>query len=147
MGDWLSFGALLAVLTPLAGVPLTAILFYLRGLREQYASRAAQLLTRVDRLDSLTDSLVQRIAEIERNCATREEWIRESMLARRERRLLTNAVVRLQAQVNSANGGGLTARVDRAAQAALAAAERMERACDALTDAATGLEELSKERS
>jgi hypothetical protein len=142
MGDWLSVAALLAVLTPLAGVPLTAILFYLRGLREQYAGRAAELLSRVDRLEGLTDTLIQRITDVERNCATREEWIRESMLARRERGRLIEGLVRLQARVQETNGGGSAARLDRAAQAALAAAERMERACDAVADPA----ELSKER-
>ena len=142
MGDWLSVAALLAVLTPLAGVPLTAILFYLRGLREQYAGRAAQLLSRVDRLEGLTDTLIQRITDVERNCATREEWIRESMLARRERGRLIEGLVRLQARVQETNGGGSAARLDRAAQAALAAAERMERACDAVA----GPAELSKER-
>ena len=110
MGGWLTVAALLAVLTPLAGVPLTAILFYLRGLREQYAGRAAHLLTRVDRLEGLTDTLIQRITDMERNCATREEWIRESMLARRERRRLIEGVVRLQTRVHEANGGGLVAR-------------------------------------
>jgi hypothetical protein len=129
MGDWLSVGALLAVLAPLAGVPLTAILFYLRGLREQYAGRFTQLLHRVERLDSVCDLSVQRITEAERNCATREEWIRESMLARRERRALTTAVARLQAQVNGAGAGCWTKRIHDAARAVLAAAERMERAC------------------
>jgi hypothetical protein len=146
MGDWLSVAAFLAVLTPLAGVPLTAILFYVRGLREQYAGRAAQLLSRVDRLEGLTDTLIQRITDVERNCATREEWIRESMLARRERQRLIEGVIGLQARLQEANGGGLVARLDRATQAALAAAERMERACDTLAGAAADPAELSKER-
>ena len=145
MGDWFSLGALLAVLTPLAGVPLTAILFYLRGLREQYASRAAQLLGRVNRLDGLTDMLGRRITEVERNGTTREERIRESMLVRRERRLLTKAVVRLQAQVQSLDGGGRAARVDQAARAILAAAERIERACESGAQSVTPADRDSKD--
>ncbi len=145
MPDWLSIGAMLAVLTPLAGVPLTAILFYLRGLREQHATRAAQLMTRVERLDGLTDLLVQRITEVERNCATREEWIRESMLARRERRLLTKAVVRLQSQAGPA--GTLNARLEQATRSILAAADRMERAGSASSRLPSEPPKKSKERS
>ncbi len=131
MADWYSIGAMLAVLTPLVGVPLTAVLFYLRGLREQVVGRTAQLAGRVERLDGLTDALVQRITEVERNCATREEWVRESMLARRERRVLTNAVVRLQTLARY-DGEGLGGGLERAARGLAVAAERLERSSDLL---------------
>ena len=143
MAGWDFVGALLAVLTPLVGVPLTAITFYLRALREQQAGKLVELVQRIDRLDELTDTLRQRINEVERDCTTKEEWIRESMLARGERQWLSEAVVGLQTEMRTTDGG-LGARVDRAAQATLAASERLERLCEQVAHAGTVPPEQAK---
>jgi len=89
-------GAWLAVLAPLVGVPLAAITFYLRALREQGTGRLGELGRRVDRLDQAVAELARRLDDVNRDFTTKEEWIRESMLARSERQWLTQAVARMQ---------------------------------------------------
>ena len=135
MTSWEYLGGLLAVLTPLVGIPLTAITFYLRALREQHTGKLSELVQRADRLDELADTLNRRINEVERDCTTKEEWIRESMLARGERQWLTEAVVGLQAETQAADGG-LAGRIDRATRATLAASEQLERLCESLNETA-----------
>jgi len=137
MVGWEYVGGLLAVLTPLVGVPLTAITFYLRALREHQIGKLSELLHRVDRLDELADALNRRINEVQRDSTTKEEWLRESMLARGERRWLSEAVVSLQAETRSTSGG-LAARVDRATQATLSAADQIDRLCNHLDRRGTG---------
>jgi hypothetical protein len=137
MTDWERFGAWVLVLTPLVGVPLTAITFYLRALRAQGISQFAELNQRVVRLDALIDSTMRRIAEIERSYTTKEEWVRESTLARGERRWLTEAVIRLETESQAAVGAAeLTACVDRTTRAALEAADKLDRVSERLIEAA-----------
>ena len=137
MTNWQQIGAWLLVLTPLVGVPLTAITFYLRAVREQSTGRIAELAQRVDRLDTLADSTRQRIADVERDFTTKEEWVREIMLARAERRKLHETVVRLESRNSMAGqAAAWTNRIDQAAQASLAASERLERMCNQLSEAA-----------
>lgn len=133
MASWEYLGGLLVVLTPLVGIPLTAITFYLRALREQHTGKLSELAQRADRLDEQADTLNRRINEVERDCTTKEEWVRESMLARGERQWLTEAVVSLQAETQAADGG-LAGRIDRATRATLAASERLERLCESLNE-------------
>ncbi len=102
MIDWTLAGTLLAVLAPVAAIPLAAVTSYLKDLRDQQAGKLTELASRVERLGGLVDTQAQRIVEVERSSTTREEWIRESMLARKERQLLTNAVVRLKAETGGA---------------------------------------------
>lgn len=105
----------MAVLTPLVGVPLTAITLYLRALRQQSSGALSDLTRRLDRLDTLVDALTRRITDVERDSATKEEWIRESMLARRERQWLSEAVVRLETELGPAAGEqGLSRRPGQA---------------------------------
>jgi len=99
--NWADLGAWVAVLAPLVGVPLTAITFYLRALRDQATGRLADLGRRVDRLDEAAAELARRLDEVQRDFTTKEEWVRESMLARSERQWLTRTVARMQ----SSDGG------------------------------------------
>jgi len=100
--DWGQTGPLVAVLTPLVGVPLAAVTFYLRALREQHTEALTDLARRVDRLETRADALRQGLADAARDSATKEEWIRENLLARDERRRLSEAVTRLHAEQHAA---------------------------------------------
>lgn len=105
MPNWTHIAAFLAIAAPVAGVPLTLITLYLRALRDQYTGRVAELASQVERLAAQSHALSHRLTEVERSSTTREEWIRENMLGRKERRLLTNAVIRIQCHIQSLKEG------------------------------------------
>ncbi len=96
-----STGALMAVLTPLVAVPLTVITFYLRSLREHQVSWHTELVHRVEALEASTTDLRKELAEFERDYATKEEWLRECMFARRRLEQLTETVVRIETAVGT----------------------------------------------
>lgn len=91
-----SGGAILTVVTPLVAVPLTVITFYLRSLREHQVSRHTDVVRHVDALEASLATLRQRIAEFERDFTTKEEWLRECMLARRTLEHLREKTARLE---------------------------------------------------
>ena len=97
-------GPLLAVLAPLVGVPLALITFYLRSLREQQVTWHAELSRRLSALESASAELRRHVDEFERDYTTKEEWLRESMHARRVLEQLTERTVRLDAARQSQLG-------------------------------------------
>jgi hypothetical protein len=82
MSGWETVAAVTAIVAPLVGVPLTVILFYLRGTREQQAARFADLTRRADVLEASARRLAEDHAAMQRDYATKEEWLRESMWSR-----------------------------------------------------------------
>jgi hypothetical protein len=94
---WISTAPILAVLGPLVGIPLTVITFYLRSLREQQVAWHAELMRRFESLERSTLELRRHVDEFERDYATKEEWLRECLHARRVMENLTETTVRLDA--------------------------------------------------
>lgn len=94
-----SSGLILSVVTPLVAVPLTMITFYLRSLREHQVSRHADLARKVDALDAATIALRQTITDFERDYTTKEEWLRECMLARSTLQQLGEKSIRLETEL------------------------------------------------
>lgn len=94
---WLeSAGSLLAILTPLVAVPLTVITFYLRSLREHQVSWHADLIRRVESQERSSVELRKALTDFERDYTSKEEWLRECMLARRTLEQLKESAVRLE---------------------------------------------------
>jgi hypothetical protein len=91
-----SAGPLLAVLTPLVAVPLTVITFYLRSLREHQVTWQADVLRRIEANETVTHELRGRLAEFERDYASKEEWLREGIASRHQIERLKEAVIRMQ---------------------------------------------------
>lgn len=91
-----STGALLTILTPLVAVPLTVITFYLRSLREHQLSWHAEWVRRVEAVESSAADFRRMLAEFERDYTTKEEWLRECMLARQTLAHLTETTVRIE---------------------------------------------------
>jgi hypothetical protein len=91
-----STGALLTIIVPLVAVPLTVITFYLRSSREHQVSRHADLLRRADSLEAAVADLRRALNDFERDYTTKEEWLRECMLARRTLEQLTETTVRIE---------------------------------------------------
>ena len=94
-----SAGTLLTILTPLVAVPLTVITFYLRSLREHQVSWHAELVRRVESVEASALDLHKALTEFERDYTTKEEWLRECMLARRTLEQLSETTVRLETMV------------------------------------------------
>ena len=96
---WELGGTFLTVLTPLVAVPLTVITFYLRSIREHQTSWHAQCLRRLESAEASTTELRRTVSEFERDYATKEEWLRECMYARRKLEQLGETVVRMETTV------------------------------------------------
>lgn len=96
----------LAILTPLVAVPLTVITFYLRSLREHQLSRHADFARRFDLAEAALAELRKTLGEFERDYTTKEEWLRECMLARRTLEQLRETTVRIETTVNGLTSCG-----------------------------------------
>lgn len=137
MVGWEYIATMIVVGAPLVGAPLTAITFYVRTLREHTTGKLAELTQRIDHLDDLVEALSQRVGQVDRDSVNKEEWIRENMLARSERQWLSEAVVRLETEIETTcEGTARAGRMDRAVQALVAASTRLESACGGLGPAA-----------
>ncbi len=99
--SWSEASVALGVLTPLIIVPLGVITFYLRGLREQQRAGQADLNRRIERLDEAQRTMAGQLIEFEREFTVKEDWLRESMLARRNLERLTEAFARLQGTIDA----------------------------------------------
>jgi hypothetical protein len=76
--------------------------------------------------------LLKSTADLDREFATKEEWVRESMLARQGLERLTQMVTRIQSDLE--NGQGVAAELGRMTSAIVAMAERFACAkCDSMT--------------
>ena len=94
-----STGMLLTILTPLVAVPLTVITFYLRSLREHQVSWHADLVRRMESAAAV--DLRKMLTEFERDYTTKEEWLREGMMARRTLEQLRETTVRIETTMQS----------------------------------------------
>ena len=99
MMSWQEMGLLVGVLSPLVGVPLTVITVYLRAIREHQTSTVSEITQRIETMESSIRDLLGRTASFDREYATKEEWVRESMLARQRLERLTEMVTRIEAEL------------------------------------------------
>jgi len=120
--DWSTTAMLVGVLSPMVGVPLTAITLYLRAIREHQATGAATLLRRIESIETTIRDLTRSMTGIERDYTPRQEWLRESADARRQLERLTEMVTRVQAGLE--DGGAMAAELAQAVRAVVALAER-----------------------
>jgi len=115
--SWECGSATVAVLAPLVAVPLAAITFYLRSLREYQVIRHAELVRRFELVESVTSDLRKSMAACERDYTTKEEWLRECMYARGRVERIADAVARLVARMEkrkgSTAGNGVGGAADR----------------------------------
>jgi hypothetical protein len=91
-----SAGTLLAVLTPLVAVPLTVITFYLRSLREHQVTWHADLVRRMEGTEKTMVELREHLSDFERDYTSKEEWLRESLGARRQIEQLKETAIRIE---------------------------------------------------
>jgi len=110
--NWEQMALIVGALSPLVGVPLVAISLYLRALRDYQASGMSEMAHRISAMEGSIRDLLGSTADFEREYATKEEWVREAMLARQKMERLTEMVTRIQAEVES--GQTIAAELSRA---------------------------------
>jgi len=98
--DWQQVAVIVSVFSPLVGVPLGVITLYLKAIREHQAKTMADLAHRMDTMEGSIRDLLRATAEFEREYTTKEEWVRESMLARQHLERLTEMVTRIGVEVD-----------------------------------------------
>jgi chromosome segregation ATPase len=121
--DWQLVGTIIGALSALVGVPLTAIVLYLRAIREDQRTVQADLSRRVDKIEAECRQIDQSVDQIERDYTPRKEWLRETMLARNQLGRLTELLARLQAEMESSRA--LATQFVRATNAIIELTERL----------------------
>ena len=121
--SWEQAGLVVGVLSPLVGAPLIVITLYLRAIREQQTATLAEINHRIQTIETALHDLLKSTADFEREYATKEEWVRESMVARQRLEKLTEMVTRIQTELE--NGNGVAAQIGRMATAMTEMAERL----------------------
>src|SRR5687767_10618775 len=109
---WEQMATLVGVLSPMVGVPLMVITLYLRAIREHQTTSMAEITHRTETMEASIRDLLRSTADFEREYTTKEEWVRESMLARQRLERLTEMVTRIEVELE--NGQGLASEFTRA---------------------------------
>ncbi len=125
---WEQAALLVGLLSPLVGVPLLVITFYLRAIREHQTTTAAEINHRIRTIESAIHDLLKATSDFERTYATKEEWVRESMVARQRLERITEMMARFQAEME--NGHGVAAELGRTAHATCQVAQRLALWCE-----------------
>ena len=98
---WGEILVLVGVLSSLIGVPLMMIMLYLRTIRDQQRESMKEMTKRIETIEGSVHDLLRSTVEFEREYATKEEWVRESMLARQRLEKLTEMVTRIEAELEN----------------------------------------------
>jgi hypothetical protein len=83
-----------AVVGTLVGAPLTVMILYLKAIRDQQSTRLADCLHRVEALDAGLRRMADDLGDVQRDAATKEEWIRENMWNRGQIERLSAALAK-----------------------------------------------------
>ena len=121
--SWDQIGVLVGVFSPLVGVPLVVITLYLRAIRDHQMSTMIEITRRIDTIESSIQHLLQRTGELDREYATKEEWVREAMLARQRLERLTELVTRIEAELDG--GRRVAAEIGQATTAMVELVKRL----------------------
>ncbi|HSW46338.1 MAG TPA: hypothetical protein VLM89_12285 [Phycisphaerae bacterium] len=121
--SWEQAGLVVGVLSPLVGAPLIVITLYLRAIREQQTASMAEITHRIQTIEVAIHDLLKSTADLDREYATKEEWVRESMVTRQRLEKLTEMTTRIQAELE--NGHCVAAEMGRMATAMTRIAEQM----------------------
>ena len=116
-------GAVVAALSALVGAPLTMIVFYLRAIRDAQRTVEAGLTRRVAEMEAECRRIKDTVDGIEVGYTPKEEWLRETMMARKQLARLTEIICRLQAELESSRA--LATQFHRATNAIIELAERL----------------------
>lgn len=121
--NWEQTAVIVGAMSPLVGVPLVMITLYLRAIREHQTQGIAGVAHRIETIEVAIRDLLRSTSEFDREFATKEEWVRESMLARQGLERLTEMVTRIQTELE--NGQSLAAELGRMTASIVALANRI----------------------
>ncbi|HOA73978.1 MAG TPA: hypothetical protein PL151_14260 [Phycisphaerae bacterium] len=121
--NWEQIGVIVGALSPLVGVPLVMITLYLRAIREHQTHSLAGVSHRIEQIEISIRDLLRSTADLDREFATKEEWVRESMLARQNLERLTQMVIRIQSELET--GQNIAAELGRMTASILELAGRI----------------------
>ena len=113
--NWETTGTLVAILGTLVGIPLSVMTLYLRAIRDTQVNRDRENSVRLHGVEQHIRSVERQVEGVERDYTTKEEWLRESMLARKQLERLTEMVARMQVRLEDSDG--LAAQLGRATSA------------------------------
>lgn len=101
MFSWQWLAAFAATMSTMVGAPLAALVFYLRSIREEQRATFASLQQRIDQFEEEMARLRVAVETIQRAYTTKEEWLRETMLARGQLERMSAQLARLQADMEN----------------------------------------------
>ena len=113
--NWEMTGTLVAVLGTMVGVPLSVMTLYLRAIRDTQINRDRENASRLKGVEGHIRNVERQVEVVERDYTTKEEWLRESMLARKQLERLTEMMARMQVRLE--DSAGLAAQLGRATNA------------------------------
>jgi predicted RNase H-like nuclease (RuvC/YqgF family) len=87
------------------------IVLYLRTIRDHQTVTMKEMSKRIETIEGSIHNLLRSTAEFEREYATKEEWVRESMLARQRLEKLTEMVTRIETELE--NGRAVTGELGK----------------------------------
>jgi predicted DNA-binding protein YlxM (UPF0122 family) len=120
---WDQAALVVGVLSPLVGAPLVVITLYLRAIRELQTSTMAEINHRIQTIETAIHDLLKSTADLDREYATKEEWVRESMVTRQRLDKVTEMITRIEVELE--NGHCVAAEIGRIATALTQVMERM----------------------
>ena len=120
---WEQLALIVGVLSPLIGVPLVVISLYLRAIREHQTIAMTEMSHRIETMESSIRDLLKSTSDFEREYATKEEWVRESMLARQRLERLTEMITRIETEFE--NGQTLAVELGRVTGAMIEAVKQL----------------------
>ena len=121
--NWELIGTMIGALSMLVGIPLSAIVLYLRAIREEQRLLQVTLARRVEKIETECQRVELSVEQVQRSYTTKEEWVRETMLARHQLERLTELMARLQSELESSRG--LATQFVRATHAIIELTERL----------------------
>lgn len=121
--NWELVGTMIGAMSMLVGIPLSAIVLYLRSIREEQRLLQVTFARRIEKNETECQRVELSVGRVQRNYTTKEEWVRETMLARHQLERLTELMARLQAELESSRG--LATQFVRATHAIIELTERL----------------------
>ncbi len=121
--SWETIAAMAGTVSVLVGPPLAVVIHHVRVLREDQRTTQRELGRRIEQLDGDVRRMERSVEDVQRAYTTKDEWLRETMLARRQLERLSELLARLQADME--NVRGLTGQFGRAVNAIVEVADRL----------------------
>ena len=103
----------LGIVASLLAVPVTFITLYLRSLREHQLTKHREVEHRLERLEEALPRQTVMIADMERDFATKEEWLRETMHTRHRLEKMIEAVVRIETTLFDRQTAGVAGSLNK----------------------------------